>query len=144
MRDIQSLRVYLAARYGRYPEMQGYAQSLKTAGYTITSRWITGAHALLDGDGEACPAMATQWAREDWNDLSTAHICIAFTEPPIETPGRARGGRHVEYGAALAMGKRVIVVGYRENIFHWLPVVEYYATWGEAFEALTHHTEAQS
>jgi hypothetical protein len=27
---------------------------------------------------------------------------------------------------------RVIVVGYRENIFHWLPQVEFCATWQEA------------
>jgi len=36
-----------------------------------------------------------------------------------------RGGRHVEFGYAMAKGKRLIVVGYRENLFHEHPSVEF-------------------
>lgn len=46
--------------------------------------------------------------------------------------GRAsRGGRHVEFGMALALGKRVIVVGPRENVFHLLPEVEVHVNWND-------------
>lgn len=41
----------------------------------------------------------------------------------------SRGGRHVEFGMALALAKRCIVIGPRENVFHLLPQVEQYDSW---------------
>ena len=123
--------VYLIARYGRYPELQYYAKDLEALGYTVTSRWILGDHDMrADGQAET-DAWHAVWAEEDWDDLTHAQICIAFTEGPGEVLGRARGGRHTEFGIALALGKRCLVIQYRENIFYWLPPVEYYATWAE-------------
>ena len=34
------------------------------------------------------------------------------------------------------MNCRLIVVGHRENIFHWLPDVEFYETWDQCFNEL--------
>jgi hypothetical protein len=65
-----------------------------------------------------------------------AEVVVAFTEGPGDVEGRARGGRHVELGAALAAGKRVCVVGHRENVFCWLPIVEYFPTWSACLEAV--------
>lgn len=48
----------------------------------------------------------------------------------------SRGGRHVEFGMALAMDKRLVVVGPRENVFHLLPAVEQFDTWPLALAAL--------
>ena len=51
-----------------------------------------------------------------------ADAVIIFTEIPNTI--LATGGRHVEFGLALAQGKRVIivspVVSPRENVFHYL------------------------
>lgn len=121
--------IYLAARYSRFPEMQEYAHTLRMAGYTVTSRWILGDHELRSGGQAETDQYAPVWAAEDWSDLLKADICLSFTEPPADVPGRARGGRHTEFGIALALQKRCLVVGYRENIFHWLPSVEFYPTW---------------
>lgn len=71
---------------------------------------------------------------DDWEDVNAAKIVISFTEPPRSTANR--GGRHVEFGIALANKARVIVVGHRENIFHWLPIVEFFKTWPEAVKVL--------
>ena len=57
------------------------------------------------------------------------------TEPPRE-PSSSRGGRHVEFGIALARSKRLIVVGHRENVFHWLHMVEFYSEWLELLRKL--------
>jgi hypothetical protein len=128
--------VYLASRYSRFEEMQGYAADLKGAGYGVTSRWIYGDHQITDEglSAEAKQAERTRFAQEDWSDLMRAAICISFTEPPRAT--NSRGGRHVEFGAALAAGKRCIVVGNRENVFHCLPGVEFFGSWAEAMTAL--------
>jgi len=129
-------RIYLAARYTRHIELQTYALALEAHGYTITSRWIKGGHQITD-DGlsaEGTAAQRVQFAVEDWEDLVNADISIHFTEKPRTGP--TRGGRHVEYGIALARKQRVIVVGYRENIFHCLPVVEFCETWAECLQQL--------
>ena len=76
-----------------------------------------------------------QFAQEDYDDLCSADCVISFTEEP-RTMSNSRGGRHVEHGMAIALGKRVIVVGHRENIFHCLPQVEFFPTWEDAQAAL--------
>ena len=63
-------------------------------------------------------------------------MLIAFSEEP-RAGGASRGGRHVEFGLALAWGKGVVVVGPRENVFHTLPQVEHFWRWPEALSALT-------
>ena len=142
------MKIYLAARYGRREELCGYREQLRAMGHDVQARWLDGGHQisdkglpigehgenLVEGDSggtsdEAC-ALRAHFARDDWEDVNTAKLVINFTEPPRSKA--SRGGRHVEYGIALANKARVIVVGYRENIFHWLPVVEFYSTWEEA------------
>lgn len=122
------MNVYLAARYSRFREMQGCRTIIEALGHMVTSRWINGDH---DYKGEASPAAERlRFAQEDWDDLIAADCVVSFTEEPGKAGGRNRGGRHVEFGAGLALGKRMVVVGYRENVFHELPTVEFHETWG--------------
>lgn len=137
-------RVYLAARYSRREELCVYRKQLQDIGFRVQARWLDGKHQIADngtpiGDnGEAlvesnhpdADILRSKFAQDDLEDVAGADIVISFTEPPRSNANR--GGRHVEYGIALATNKRVIVVGYRENIFHWLPCVEFCRTWEEA------------
>ena len=120
-------RVYLAARYSRRVELCAYRTALANMGYVVTSRWLNGNHQTTDAglSEQAREADRLMFASEDWNDLVSADTCISFTEEPRAT--NSRGGRHVEFGAALAFGKRCIVVGPLENVFHCLPEVERYS-----------------
>lgn len=122
------MKIYLAARYSRRDELVQYAGQLKKMGHEVTSRWIAGNHQISDNglSDEAHEAERTRFACEDWQDLWSAEMTISFTEPPRGS--NSRGGRHVEFGAALAFGQRVIVIGHRENVFHCLPNVEFFST----------------
>jgi len=132
-----SARIYLASRYSRFPEMRGYRSELEKAGFEVTSRWINGNHQIDDAglSIQAKEAERLRFAQEDYDDLRAADVVISFTEAPRSS--NSRGGRHVEHGMAVALGKRVIVVGHRENVFHCLPQVEFFPTWDEARGALT-------
>ena len=133
------MKIYLASRYSRYPEMQMYAAELAQMGHSITSRWIQGDHELR-ADGHSNDAhWQIQWAEEDYQDLLQACLCLSFTEAPGDTPGRNRGGRHVELGIALASNKLCLVVGPREHVFHWLPQVIVLPAWPEAAQWLRTH-----
>ena len=130
------MKIYLAARYSRGGDLRETRTKLEALGHTVTSRWIDGDHQISDAglSDEAKAAERTRFALEDWEDLLAADCVISFTERPRET--NTRGGRHVEYGAALAAGKRCIVVGFRENVFHCLPQVEFFETESEMLRAL--------
>jgi nucleoside 2-deoxyribosyltransferase len=122
-------RIYLAARYSRRDELCLYRADLESLGYCVVSRWLNGNHQISD-DGlsvEGSEAERLRFASEDWSDLLGSDICISFTETPRNT--HSRGGRHVEFGAALALGKRCIIVGPRENVFHCLLEVERADSW---------------
>ena len=132
-------KVYLAARYSRRLELCGYRDFVAMLGHEVTSRWLNGNHQLdnqgvpITEDGErrfeegdpSVDHLRAHFAAEDMADVLAAETLIAFTEEPRS--GNSRGGRHVELGIALAAGKRVIVIGPRENVFCWLPQVEWYA-----------------
>ena len=123
------MRVYLAARYSRHKEMQGYRDELAKLGHVVTSRWINGDH---QAENDNIEKMA-QFAQDDWEDIHAADWVISFTEEPRQMSS-SRGGRHVEHGIALALGKRVIVVGWRENVFHCLSQVELFESWQEVLD----------
>lgn len=123
------MKIYLASRYSRREELCEYRSQLRAMGHVVTSRWLDGNHQVSDKglSEQAAEADRTRFAVEDWEDLTAAEVCISFTEEPRTE--LTRGGRHVEFGGALAMGKLCIVIGHRENVFHCLPGVHYRSTW---------------
>lgn len=128
--------VYLAARYSRRAELCRYREQLESLGFLVTSRWLNGNHQISD-DGLSAEARREErerFATEDFHDLRSAAICISFTEAPRSS--NSRGGRHVEFGIAVAIGSRCMVVGPRENVFHCLPCVEHFGTWDECRGAI--------
>ena len=56
-------------------------------------------------------------------DIEQADLLAIFTIDPLG-PAKPRGGRHWETGFARGLGKEVVVIGPRENIFHFLPEVK--------------------
>ncbi len=96
--------IYLAASYNRKDEMCAIAEKLQLLGHTITSRWI-----VQHGEDQETGA------REDLEDIDNSAWVISFTGA-----GTTSGGRHVEFGYALAKGKAMVLIGEPENVFHKL------------------------
>jgi hypothetical protein len=131
---------YLAARYQRREELCVYAQVLRSNGHIVRSRWLLGGHQLHAGasqldspsgfvnDTDGITMQAQPFAVDDLEDIQNSNVVISFTEKP---DSGGRGGRHVEFGIALALGKKLIIIGPRENVFHCLPKVEQYTSWDE-------------
>ena len=102
------------------------AANCNGSGFTVTSRWID-LREEVAADAAKCAAI-------DHEDLDLADVLIAFGEEPRST--RSRGGRHVEFGYALAQRKQIILIAHRENVFAFLSLVEFYPTWQEALRVL--------
>ena len=109
--------------------MLGNLQELAALGYEAPCRWARGLHED-ENRKEYTREERAHFAREDLEDLQVCDVGIFFTEEPLSTAGR--GGRHVELGYALALAKRIIVVGFLENVFCCLPEIEYEVIWEQA------------
>ena len=132
---------YLAARYSMNAEMRGVSDVLTALGHTVTSRWIH-CHPDVVGDftssfdvyalnehTEDCAPLG----QHDLDDIDAAQTLVSFSDKT----GGGKGGRHVEFGYALAMRKNLVVVGYRENVFHTLPQVVQYPDWAHFVMSLS-------
>lgn len=128
--------VYLAGRYSRKNELRECAKELEACGWFVTSSWLKEPHnpnaQLKEFDDQALRELA----EADLDDIRQAATMVFFAEPQDVQP--PRGGRHVEFGYALAHDLRLVVIGAKENIFHFLSDVTVYPTWkdfvlGEVF-----------
>jgi hypothetical protein len=119
--------VYLAGRYSRQAELLKVAEVLDGYDIDVNSRWLFGDHEMRTGDHST----NARYATEDLEDIRRADVLVAFSEPSTVWPivnctSPGRGGRHVELGFALGIGRHVAVVGPVENVFCDLPVVAHF------------------
>ena len=113
-------------------------------GHIVNAHWL---ERSLDSSRYKAPGDAAQ---EDLDDIFADEMVVSFTMDP-KTTGYQSGGRHVEYGFSYALGKKMVIVGPEENVFHALPGVKRFDTFGEFLTwlavrypvtAYTLHTEA--
>jgi nucleoside 2-deoxyribosyltransferase len=102
--------VYIAAPYPAREAAIDLMATLDAAGFEVTSSWLVEDDMLTD-----------EFARKDLDDIDRADALVAMNPP--EWAERGTGGRHVEFGYALAQGKPIVLVGARSNIFHHLMTV---------------------
>lgn len=126
--------VYLAAAYSSKELIRRRADDLRASGFDVTAQWLNEPHAASVPFTSRDPQELRRFARRDIDDIARCDVFIFFSIDP-EQPTK-RGGRHVELGLAVAMKKRVLVVGPRENIFHFLPEIEVVTAWAEALDLL--------
>lgn len=126
--------VYLAARYDRRDELRGYRKVLEYYGFEVTSRWLDEQEPLDSQMGQHSEEFYRETSKIDLEDVSRANGLIFFSENPLE--GFRRGGRHVEFGYALAEGKPIAVVGPRENVFHYTPNVYQFKSFADCISDL--------
>lgn len=139
------MKVYIAAPYGARAQAQWCAAHL--TGHEVTSSWLGGTRPVDESTTCTAPALsdeqAARYAERDLADVARSDVLILLTASiaQISAGGAASGGRHVEVGYALALGKPVIVVGEPENLFHRSRLVYLAQTWEAAKFLLTNGDE---
>lgn len=112
-------KTYLAARFPRREEMESYSPQFKIAGFDVIARWVFGGEEGLT---------RTDIAQLDLEDVTEADVIVLFTEEYASK--QSGGGRFVEFGYALALGKECYVIGDYENVFMHDKRVKVYPTLG--------------
>jgi len=131
------MKIYIAARYSRRPLARELGETLEGYGHKICSRWCFG----TETDHQMPPGLSPQakddrrelFAKEDLSDVVGADWLVSLMENPR---GNGRGGRHVEFGVAVGMNKRLIIIGPRETVFHHLPQVKQFDSVNEFLATL--------
>lgn len=106
------MNIYLCAQFKEQALMLVWAEKLINSGHTITSRWLG---AKEEGTNSK---IAKDAADIDLDDIDKSEIVISHTLNRGDL--YTGGGRHIEYGYALAKGKRLINIGGFESVFHSL------------------------
>jgi len=104
-----TVKVYVACSFGRRDLARQVAEVLTGEGFLVTSRW----HSVEAEHWNKDPKIA---ADHDLTDLDAADGLLSLTEGP--EAGYQTGGRHVEFGYAIARMKWLWIVGPLENVFH--------------------------
>lgn len=122
------MKWYLAARYVRHSEVAQRARDLRRREQKVSSTWHDQPFDASD-NGVTMEQDAVYLQEEAWRDyaeVTRADGLILFSDEPEV---KVRGGKFVEFGIALALKKRLVVIGRREVLFHHLGIVEVYDTW---------------
>jgi hypothetical protein len=128
------MRIYLSARFERQSEMQIYGEQLRAESVEVVSHWTNLDLPSSDGFSGIAPPRRALDAMMRVEQVVKCNVLVMFSDAQRRLAWSApdpRGERHWEAGIALALGKRVLVVGPTENVFEDLPDVEHFAEWPE-------------
>jgi hypothetical protein len=119
------LNIYLAAGFSAQEELLAdIVPLIEARGHRVQAHWLVEPVVT-----HREPAAEERWwrglANEDFIDTYTADAVIVYTHWPS-----SYGGRHVEFGVALARkftdrNFRLFLVGDKEHLFHYMSAVEY-------------------
>lgn len=129
------MKIYMASRFSNRHILQGWQDDLIALGHEIVSRWS------LRGNDHQIPTGLSRQASDDERarfaveDIEDINRCDCMISLMCEPRNNSRGGRHVEFGYALAKGCRLITVGPRETVFHHLETVEHFNDWASALNS---------
>ena len=129
------MKLYLAAQYGWRDSIKEHAKKIESIGIEVTSSWLNERKEPQSELTELTPRFLREHAIIDVRDIDKADGIVLFTVNPT-TPTK-RGGRHVEFGYALGLGKKLIICGPHENIFHYLPEVVICETFDDLLKYLS-------
>lgn len=123
------MKVYLAAQYSWRDRLKIHAKALEKLGFEITASWLHERKPLQVDLNDLSDRFNREHAQIDLDDIRRSDWVVSFTVDPTSTT--KRGGRHVEFGLGYALGKRMVVCGPHENIFHYLEGVLQFDTFDD-------------
>ena len=107
---------YLAARFSRRTEMIRASSKLQEElNWKPNCSWVYGGESGLT---------RSDIAELDLKEVRSSDIIVLFSYPRGDL--KSGGGRFIEFGYALALGKKCLVVGSYENVFCHHPSVKVY------------------
>jgi nucleoside 2-deoxyribosyltransferase len=109
------VKIYVAAPFQMRNDAIKVMHWLVSHGHTVTSRW------LVDIEDPSDLSKQADYANKCMTAIINSDVILALNTPEWANAGT--GGRHIELGYALALGKQIVLLGVRSNVFHHLECV---------------------
>ncbi len=120
--------IYLAGPFQHRFSIRLLVLALRAAGWVVMSSWLWEDESITGTEEEHLRDRAII----DTIELEASEVVVRF--PSL---GRAQhGGRFAEVGMAIALNKKVAIIGGWENVFDHLPQVKHLKDEGELLEWL--------
>ncbi len=126
-------KIYVSATFARMMEARQIAERLIAEGHEITSTWVY--QVLPNQNNPVQPGKAKEYGDRDLEETLKSTLLIQLTGDPKDIVPTG-GGRHIEFGIALAKQIPIIIIGPRENVFHHIEGVMVVASVYEAINCL--------
>lgn len=88
-----------------------------TSKNSVTSSWLH----IEPGTVSKSAGEAASWAFQDLRDIDACDMLVLFNFDEKQSPGR-----NIEFGYALAKGKRLGIVGKPHGVFQHMPGIEHF------------------
>lgn len=115
--------VYIAADFRNQAICRDYIRrAFEKEGVHVTSSWHFEEPALAVGSLPKDETRAPMIAEKNYKDVRDAQALVLYNPASMVRSGS--GGRHVETGYMAGLGRPSFILGVKENVFHWHPLVE--------------------
>lgn len=121
------MKFYIAAQ--NQIMARAVANMLTENGHEVTARWL---NKDFNRTTTYSQEDRRQIAAEDFNDIANADALVLCSAPL-----RASGGKFVEAGIAMGLGKKIYVLGHRENMLLWHPMCDRFNNIEDLIEYMT-------
>jgi hypothetical protein len=108
---------YVAASAARQGDAKVVAEHLRARGAKVKARWLEQEDVSYGRPGVEDELGSC--AQLDMHDVINSDEVVCLSGDAY-----SKGGRHSEIGAAIALGKNVWLLGPREQVFHYHPLVK--------------------
>jgi hypothetical protein len=124
------MKIYLASHYSRKNEVRAAVAELAKLGIEVVSTWH---REKVASNSVMHPENGRAWRKNAISDKRELDACTHFVLFSMGPTAKFSRGSHAwENGYAVAAGKRCLVVGERQVIFHYLPGTTVCNTWQSA------------
>lgn len=121
------MNLYIASLFDDRIRLRPIRDKLNEMGHKVVSTWLDEADEILANDPQTYADTPYDIAQRDYRQIRECDAIVLDTLNV--TP---RGGREVELGYAVGIGKLAYLVGPKRNVFHY--TLPGWATWAEALE----------
>lgn len=120
------MKIYIAAHDQSLARI--FARYLKKEGHDIVSSWVF--LKKFGGTLEYTKSERSRIAKKDAQEVCSADALIVISGPPCP------GGKFVEAGIALGLGKPIFILGKQENMLMWHPSIQSFVWMDEIAAAI--------
>lgn len=108
------MKIYLSSAFSNQSDMRLIRDVIHKTSHRVISSWLDVVRScVVVAQIQQASECLANYALNDRIDIADADVFVMFTGEPS-----TYGGRHTEFGYALALGKRCVIIGPRENLFH--------------------------